>query len=55
VGAIFAPTLHGVRYSGGLYHERPTALHVSRGISALNPIRWNCPPELAKLVLKSGQ
>ncbi|MFV1965420.1 MAG: metallophosphoesterase [Pirellulaceae bacterium] len=54
VGPIFAPSLHGIKYASGLFHEPPTVLHVSRGISGLDPLRWNCPPELAKLVLKSG-
>ena len=32
-------------------HE-PTLLHVSRGISGTRPLRINCPPELAQLVLR---
>ena len=54
VGPIFAPSLYGVKYAGSLFREPPTVLHVSRGISGLDPIRWNCPPELAKLVLTSS-
>jgi predicted MPP superfamily phosphohydrolase len=53
IGPILAPSLYGVRYASGTFHVPPTVMHVSRGISGLQPIRWNCPPELAKLVLKS--
>jgi predicted MPP superfamily phosphohydrolase len=49
-----APSLHGVKYASGTFHEGATVLHVSRGLSGLHPLRWNCPPELTKLVLRSG-
>jgi predicted MPP superfamily phosphohydrolase len=54
LGALISPSWYGWRYAGGLYHEPPTLLHVSRGIAAKHPIRLNCPPELALLVLRSG-
>jgi uncharacterized protein len=53
LGALISPSRYGFRYAGGLYHEPPTLLHVSRGISGIHPIRLNCPPELALLVLQS--
>jgi len=53
VGPLLAPSLHGVRYAGGTFHEGPTVMHVSRGLSCLHTLRWNCPPELALLVLRS--
>jgi hypothetical protein len=52
VGPLISPSRFGSRYAGGLYHEPPTLLHVSRGIAGLHPIRFNCPPELALLVLR---
>jgi uncharacterized protein len=51
VGPIFSPSRDGVRYACGLFHAPPTILHVSRGISGETPLRMNCPPELAHLVL----
>jgi len=54
LGALISPSWYGWRYAGGLYHEPPTLLHVSRGIAAKHPIRLNCPPELALLVLRRG-
>jgi predicted MPP superfamily phosphohydrolase len=53
LGALISPSKYGFRYAGGLYHEPPTLLHVSRGISGIQTIRLNCPPELALLVLHS--
>lgn len=51
LGAILTPSRMGVRYSEGVFHEPPTVMHVSRGLSAEWPLRWNCPPEVALLVL----
>lgn len=52
LGAIIAPSFHGSRYASGLYFEPPTLMHVSRGLAGIHPIRLNCPPELALLILK---
>jgi len=51
VGALIAPSWYGTRYAGGLYLEPPTLLHVSRGLASVQPVRLNCPPELALLIL----
>ncbi len=55
IGPVFSPSLHGVRYAGGVYDVSPTLLYVSRGLSSRYPLRWNCPPELTKLVLHPAQ
>jgi predicted MPP superfamily phosphohydrolase len=52
LGALITPSHFGWRYAGGLYHEAPTLLHVSRGLAGIHPIRLNCPPEIALLVLR---
>jgi len=54
LGALITPSWYGFRYAGGLYFESLTLLHVSRGLSGVHPIRLNCPPELALLVLTTG-
>lgn len=51
IGAVVAPSNYGFRFAGGLYHQGPTVLHVSRGLAGIQPIRLNCPPEIALLVL----
>ena len=55
IGAIVAPSRHGVRYASGTFFEPPTVMHVSRGLSAEKPLRWNCAPELTKLTLRSPE
>ena len=43
-------------YIWGTYHYGSTAMYVSRGIGTVGlPIRINCPPELTRIVLRSGQ
>jgi hypothetical protein len=43
-------------YIWGTYHHGSTAMYVSRGIGTVGlPIRINCPPELTRIVLRSGQ
>ena len=51
LGPIICPSLHGVRYASGVFETDDTLLHVSRGISGLQPLRWRCRPELTQLVL----
>ncbi len=53
VGPILSPSRKGVKYASGTFYTRPTVLHVSRGVSSELPLRLNCEPELARLVLHS--
>ena len=54
IGPVLSPSRFGVRYCGGTFYRAPTVLHVSRGISGMMPLRFNCLPELSKLVLRRG-
>lgn len=54
IGPIVANSLYGVKYASGVFFVRPTLLHVSRGLSEREPFRWNCRPELTRLVLRCG-
>lgn len=54
-GPIVAPSKYGTRYASGIFHEPPTLMHVSRGVSGKMPLRWNCTPELPILILESGK
>ncbi|MCI0359983.1 MAG: hypothetical protein L0211_16010, partial [Planctomycetaceae bacterium] len=54
LGALISPSWHGWRYASGVFHEPPTVMHVSRGISGSHPIRLNCSPEIALLTLTSS-
>jgi uncharacterized protein len=56
LGAIFSPSIEGVKFLSGVYSVPPTILHVSRGLSGDIPVRWNCPPEISRLrLLASGR
>jgi len=52
IGPIVAPSRFGVKYASGVFYEAPTLVHVSRGVSGLDPIRINCLPEVTKLILR---
>lgn len=52
IGPIYAPSLYGCRYISGAFDAPPTLLYVSRGISGRHPVRWRCPPELTRLILR---
>jgi predicted MPP superfamily phosphohydrolase len=51
LGPVFLPSASGVKYDYGVFHAPPTILHVTRGISGRQPLRWNCVPEIALLTL----
>ncbi|HEY3391623.1 MAG TPA: metallophosphoesterase [Lacipirellulaceae bacterium] len=54
LGAVLAPSKHGVRYASGAFRSGNTVMHVSRGTACLTPVRYNCPAEIAILVLQGG-
>ena len=51
IGPLFSPSRLGVMYAEGIFHAPPTIMHVTRGISGQVPVRFNCPPEMSRLVL----
>jgi hypothetical protein len=52
-GPVYCPSHFGGRYAGGAFWEPPTLLYVSRGIGGRHPLRWRCPPELTRLILRA--
>jgi len=54
LGSLFVPSKYSRKYDQGVFFEPPTALHVSRGLSGREPLRWNCRPEITRLVLLRG-
>jgi len=54
VGPVVCPSWSGAKYACGVFHEPPSILHVSRGISSYTPLRIRCAPELTKLILTRG-
>lgn len=52
LGPVFAPSRYGVRFSAGEFLVEPTFLAVSRGLSGRDPLRYNCPPQIAHITLR---
>jgi predicted MPP superfamily phosphohydrolase len=55
IGSIVVPSRYGRRYDCGLFDESPTVMHVSRGLSGEQPLRYNCRPEVTKLILRCAE
>jgi hypothetical protein len=53
-GPVYSPSIYGCHYADGVFWEPPTLLHVNRGLSGRHPLRWNCPPEITRIVLRAG-
>jgi predicted MPP superfamily phosphohydrolase len=51
LGPVYSPSRFGCRFASGSFWLDPTLMYVSRGVSGKEPIRYNCPPEVTKLVL----
>lgn len=54
LGPVYSPSVYGCRYASGVFWEPPTLMSVTRGVSGREPIRYNCRPEVTKLILRSG-
>jgi uncharacterized protein len=52
IGSVFLPSTLGRRYDCGTFDEGPTLLHVSRGLSGKQQIRYRCRPEATLLRLR---
>jgi len=55
IGPVVCPSHFGVRFASGLFDAPPTLMHVTRGLSGCFPLRWNCPPEICLLELRTGE
>lgn len=51
-GAMVAPSKYGAAFANGPFKIGDTAMYVSRGVSGVEPIRWNCYPEITKITLR---
>ncbi|HAW30287.1 MAG TPA: hypothetical protein DCY03_19550 [Planctomycetaceae bacterium] len=55
IGPVFAPSVHGTRYTSGTFYRKSTLMHVSRGVSGIHPLRFLCRPEFSLLTLLTGR
>jgi len=53
LGSLFVPSRYSRRYDMGNFHEPPTVLHVNRGLSGKEAIRFRCRPQVTRLILRT--
>jgi predicted MPP superfamily phosphohydrolase len=54
VGAVFVPSLYSRRFDRGFFRSEGTLLYVNEGIAGMHPVRYGCPPEICRFVLRPG-
>jgi len=54
IGSIFVPSRYSRKYDCGTFYEKPTVMHVSRGLAGQHPLRYLCRPEVTRIVLRRG-
>jgi predicted MPP superfamily phosphohydrolase len=52
LGSLFVPSRYSRRYDCGTFAAPPTLMYVSRGLAGREPMRYNCRPEVTRIVLK---
>jgi predicted MPP superfamily phosphohydrolase len=54
LGSLFVPSRFSRRYDCGAFARGPTFMYVGRGLAGREPLRFNCPPEVTRIVLRPG-
>ena len=52
IGPIIAPSRYGVKFASGNFQIGQMLMHISRGLSGDEPVRFFCPPELGCFTLR---
>lgn len=55
IGSTFCPSRHSRRFDCGTFFEPPTVMHVSRGLAGQHPLRFNCRPEVTRIILRKHE
>jgi len=55
LGPVYSPSRYDCRFASGIFWLDPTLMCVSRGISGREPVRYNCRPELTRLILNAAR
>jgi predicted MPP superfamily phosphohydrolase len=55
VGPVFMPSRYSRRFDRRFFRENQTLMYVSEGISGAHPVRYGCPPEITRFVLRASQ
>jgi predicted MPP superfamily phosphohydrolase len=51
IGPLFVPSRFSRRYDCGAFATGPTLMYVGRGLAGREPLRYNCRPEVTRIVL----
>jgi predicted MPP superfamily phosphohydrolase len=51
IGPLFVPSRYSRRYDSGTFYAPPTLMHVTRGLAGREPLRFNCCPEVVRIML----
>jgi predicted MPP superfamily phosphohydrolase len=54
IGSLFVPSRYSRRYDCGTFFEPPTLMHVGRGLAGQHPLRFNCRPEVTRIILQKS-
>jgi predicted MPP superfamily phosphohydrolase len=52
VGPLFVPSRYSRRFDSGTFYRAPTLMHVTRGLAGREPLRFSCPPEVVRIILR---
>jgi predicted MPP superfamily phosphohydrolase len=55
VGSLFVPSRFSRRYDRGAFAAGPTFMYVGRGLAGREPLRFNCKPEVTRVILATGK
>ena len=53
IGPVYSPSVHGCRYSSGVFHSGSVVMSVGRGLSGKHPLRIGATPEVCRVILKA--
>jgi len=53
VGPVLMPSRYSRRFDRGFFQSGQTLMYVSQGVAGKHPIRYGCPPEVTRIVLRS--
>ena len=51
LGPLVMPSLYGRRFDRGFFRRGRTLMELTQGIGGKHPLRYDCPPEIVRLVL----
>jgi predicted MPP superfamily phosphohydrolase len=54
VGAVFMPSVYSRRFDRGFFRRGRTLMYASDGIAGNHPVRYGCPPEVTRFVLRAA-